>query len=62
MASVDFAYMLERRPGAYFFLGQGGPMCHHPQFDFNDDVAPIGVRMFLEIVRLRLGACGTDAS
>lgn len=55
MASEDFAYMLERRPGAYFFLGNGGAMCHHPKFDFNDASAPIGVRMFVEIVRRRLG-------
>lgn len=55
MASEDFAYMLERRPGAYFFLGNGGAMCHHPKFDFNDDVAPLGVRMFVEIVNQRLG-------
>ena len=54
MASEDFAYMLQVKPGAYFFLGQGGPMCHHPHFDFNDDVAPIGMSMLATIARSRL--------
>jgi amidohydrolase len=55
MAGDDVARFLQARPGCYFFLGQGGRMCHHPEYDFNDDVAPIGVAMFDEIVRLRLG-------
>lgn len=56
MASEDFAYMLERVPGAYFFLGNGGAMCHNPKFDFNDASLPVGVRMFVEIVRQKLAA------
>ncbi|RQR58876.1 amidohydrolase [Burkholderia sp. Bp9126] len=55
MAGDDVARFLEARPGCYFFLGQGGHMCHHPEYDFNDDVAPIGVAIFDEVVRLRLG-------
>ncbi len=54
MASEDFAFMLERVPGAYFFLGNGGAMCHNPKFDFNDAALPIGVRMFVEIVQQQL--------
>lgn len=54
MAAEDFAYMLERRPGAYFFLGQGGHMCHHPKFDFNDAVLPVGMRMFIQVVHEKL--------
>ena len=51
MGAEDFAYMLERRPGAYLFLGQGiGPFCHHPAFDFNDDVAPVGASFFAKLV------------
>jgi amidohydrolase len=47
----DFAYMLEARPGAYLFLGQGeGAYCHHPAFDFNDDIAPIGASFFARVV------------
>jgi hypothetical protein len=43
MGAEDFAYMLEERPGAYLFLGAGpGAGLHHPEFDFNDAIAPIG--------------------
>jgi hippurate hydrolase len=38
-ASEDFAYMLQARPGAYLFLGNGdGPSLHSPHYDFNDAV------------------------
>jgi hippurate hydrolase len=51
MGAEDFAYMLEARPGAYLFLGQGpGPVCHHPAYDFNDRIAPIGASFFARIV------------
>lgn len=51
MGAEDFAYMLERRPGAYLFLGQGeGPSVHHPKYDFNDAVAPIGASWFARLV------------
>lgn len=56
MAGDDVAEFLQLRPGCHFLLGQGGHMCHHPQYDFNDDVAPIGVAMFDQIVQRRLGA------
>ena len=55
MASEDFAFMLEQRPGSYFFLGHNGLTCHHPEFDFDDDTAPIGAAVFIEIVSQRLG-------
>src|SRR5690606_23713991 len=43
MGAEDFSYMLQSRPGAYVFLGQGGAaQWHDPAFDFNDEVAPIG--------------------
>ena len=51
MASEDFSYMLEARPGAYLMLGQGdGAGVHHPKYDFNDDVAPIGASFFARLV------------
>jgi len=39
MGSEDFAYMLERRPGSYVFIGNGEdcPMVHNPNYDFHDD-------------------------
>lgn len=55
MASEDFSYLLQACPGAYFFVGQDGPNCHHPEFDFDDDILPIGASVFVEIVRDRLG-------
>ena len=51
MAAEDFSYMLNARPGAYLNLGQGiGPICHHPKFDFNDEVAPLGASFFARLV------------
>jgi len=46
MGGEDFAYMLQAKPGAYVFLGQGGAaggcLLHNPTYDFNDDVIPLG--------------------
>lgn len=51
MGSEDFSYMLRVRPGAYVCLGQGlGPSLHHPRFDFNDAVAPVGASFFARLV------------
>jgi len=51
MGAEDFSYMLERRPGAYLFLGQGeGAGLHHPRYDFNDAVAPVGASFFARLV------------
>jgi amidohydrolase len=60
--SEDFAFMLQARPGAYLWLGQGArrpgeaatPSLHHPSYDFNDDVLPLGVAWFVEVARLAL--------
>jgi metal-dependent amidase/aminoacylase/carboxypeptidase family protein len=60
MAGDDVANFLEARPGCHFLLGQGGRMCHHPEYDFNDDVAPIGVAMFVAVLRSRLGVAIED--
>lgn len=62
--SEDFAFMLQRKPGAYLWLGQGradaGPdgeyPLHHPCYDFNDDALPLGVRWFCEVARRALAA------
>jgi len=51
MGAEDFSYMLEKRPGAYLFLGQGdGPGLHHPSYNFNDDVAAVGASFFARLV------------
>ncbi len=54
MASEDFAFMLEQRPGSYFFLGHNGLTCHHPEFDFDDSSSSIGASVFIQIIRQRL--------
>ncbi|MDJ0629879.1 MAG: M20 aminoacylase family protein [Rhodobacter sp.] len=51
MGAEDFSYMLQARPGAYLFLGQGDTaVCHHPAYDFNDEIAPIGASFFARLV------------
>jgi hippurate hydrolase len=51
MGAEDFSYMLQERPGCYLFLGQGdGPALHHPGFNFNDAVAPVGASFFARLV------------
>ena len=57
--SEDFAYMLQARPGAYLWLGQGGgangaPL-HHPAYDFVDDLIGYGVGWYMALVESQLG-------
>ncbi len=55
MGAEDFSYMLQERPGAYLFLGQGeGAGLHHPKYNFNDDIAPVGASFFARIVEKAL--------
>ncbi len=44
MGSEDFAWMLQRCPGSYLFIGNGvsGPMVHNPAYDFNDEILLTG--------------------
>jgi len=60
--SEDFAFMLQRRPGNYIFLGNGvaadgsfAPV-HTPKYDFNDRVLPLGVRYFVALAHRELAA------
>ena len=53
--------MTQAIPGAYFFLGTGNselttPGCHHPDFDFDDGIIPLALRMFMGILDGRLAA------
>ena len=55
MGSEDFAFMLEKVPGAYFNIGNGpGFSPHHPQYAFNDAAIPHGAAMFAQIVEQEL--------
>ncbi len=57
MPAEDFSFMLEERPGAYMFLGNGeGAMVHHPAYDFNDEIIPAGCSWFAELVERRMPA------
>ena len=51
MGAEDFAYFLERRPGAYLFIGNGDTAgLHHPAFDFDDAAAPVGASFLARLV------------
>ncbi|MDX8457153.1 M20 aminoacylase family protein [Mesorhizobium sp. VK9D] len=51
MGAEDFAYMLEARPGALIFLGNGSsPSLHNPAYDFNDDALSYGVGYWVSLV------------
>ena len=57
LPAEDFAFMLEARPGAYVFLGNGDtPNCHHPQYTFDDDAIPFGCSYFVELIEQRMPA------
>lgn len=51
MGGEDFAYMLQARPGAYIFLGNGDSTeLHTDTYDFNDDIIPVGVSYWVRLV------------
>src|SRR5690606_631423 len=51
MGGEDFAYMLQARPGAYIFLGNGDSTeLHSDTYDFNDEIIPVGVSYWVKIV------------
>ena len=57
MGAEDFSYMLNERPGAYIFLGNGDTAgVHHPAYDFNDQAAPYGVSLWAKIVETGMPA------
>ena len=58
MASEDFSYMLNERPGAYIMVGngagEGGCEVHNPAYDFNDQAIPYGAAFFATAVEKKL--------
>ena len=58
LGSEDFSFMLQRRPGCYFLIGQGDAehqaICHDVNYDFNDAILPIGAAIFVRLVERRL--------
>jgi amidohydrolase len=59
-AGEDFAFMLQAKPGAFIFIGNGdeadGPVhgLHTPNYNFNDAILPVGVRYWVELVHQEL--------
>ncbi|MEQ8357121.1 MAG: amidohydrolase [Kiloniellaceae bacterium] len=59
MASEDFGFMLQQKPGAYILLGNGGDGpggcgLHSPNYDFNDDVLSTGAGFWVRLVESQL--------
>ncbi len=50
MGAEDFAFMLNERPGAFIFVGNGDSAgLHHPAYDFNDEVIPLGTSYWVRL-------------
>ncbi|HEY3681330.1 MAG TPA: M20 aminoacylase family protein [Bradyrhizobium sp.] len=57
MGAEDFSYMLEARPGAFIFCGNGDTAgLHHPAYNFNDDAIPFGTSYWVKLVENTLAA------
>ncbi|MBB2972496.1 M20 aminoacylase family protein [Mesorhizobium sp. RMAD-H1] len=57
MGGEDFSYMLEARPGAFIFIGNGETAgLHHPAYDFNDDAIPHGISYWVTLAETALAA------
>lgn len=59
MASEDFGFMLQKKPGCYLLLGNGGTGpggcgLHNPRYDFNDEILPIGAEFWVQLVNSQL--------
>ena len=56
MGAEDFSFMLEARPGAFIFIGNGASEgLHHPAYDFNDEIIPVGSSYWVRLVEKALG-------
>jgi amidohydrolase len=59
MGSEDFAFMLNAKPGAYIFIGNGAgaksAALHNPHYDFNDAILPLGASYWARVVARTLG-------
>jgi hippurate hydrolase len=66
MGSEDFSFMLQRCPGAYARLGQGGAeggcFLHNTRYDFNDEVIPIGAGYLAALAEAAMPLNGTVSS
>ena len=60
MGAEDFAFMLNEKPGAYIWIGngsmEGGCMLHNPRYDFNDEILPLGATYWAQLAETSLAA------
>jgi amidohydrolase len=55
MGAEDFAYMLQERPGAFIYVGNGDSAgLHHPAYDFNDEAIPVGTSYWIRLAETAL--------
>jgi len=55
MGAEDFAFMLEERPGAFIFVGNGDSAgLHNPSYDFNDEAIPVGTSYWVRLAETAL--------
>jgi amidohydrolase len=55
MGAEDFAFMLQERPGAFIFCGNGDSAgLHHPAYDFNDEAIPVGTSYWVRLAETAL--------
>ncbi len=55
MGAEDFAFMLNERPGAFIFVGNGDSAgLHHPAYDFNDEAIPVGTSYWVRLAETAL--------
>ncbi len=58
MGAEDFAFMLQQKPGCYIWIGNGGSqgncLLHNPNYDFNDEILPLGAAYWVKLVENEL--------
>jgi amidohydrolase len=55
MAAEDFSFMLNERPGAFIWVGNGDSAAlHHPAYDFNDEAIPLGTSYWVRLAEKAL--------
>jgi len=58
MGAEDFAFMLQQKPGCYLWIGNGSSdgdcLLHNPNYDFNDEILPLGAAYWVKLVENEL--------
>ena len=63
MGAEDFSFMLNARPGAFIWIGNGDSAgLHHPTYNFNDEAIPFGTSYWVKLVETALPALAADAT